>query len=90
MKVSVSKKDDTISGIRAEELQTIMYLLGNIRERCFRAGPEENGEYYYSGDDFLAVLKQRELDDFYSFVNNFWNSHDAMREKFFKGNDKNE
>jgi hypothetical protein len=35
MKVSVSKRGYTISGISAEKLNVVMFLLGTAKDRCF-------------------------------------------------------
>ncbi|MDR1611098.1 MAG: hypothetical protein LBS08_06285 [Candidatus Symbiothrix sp.] len=67
MKVSISKKGYTLSGISPEELSTIKYLLGNIRKRCFLTPKNEDGNYC-SGSDFLAILNEDELNEFRAFM----------------------
>jgi len=79
MKVSLTQKGYTLSGVSAEQLDTVMYLLGNIQRRCFQEGPNESGDYY-SGEDFLAVLNERELKNFHEFVNGFWENFNTKHQ----------
>ena len=79
MKVKLSKKGYTLSGVSAEQLDTVMYLLGNIKERCFTDAPEENGDYY-SGSDFLAVLNKQQLKNFHEFIDGFWENFNTKHQ----------
>jgi hypothetical protein len=77
MKVSASSKGYTISGINAGQLNTVMHLLGTLKDRCFRER-EKNGEYY-DGGDFVATLTEDELRGFYHFVDGFWGEYHKMK-----------
>ena len=81
MRVSLNQKGYTLSNLTAGELKTIMYLLGTIKDRCFKTDPERNGDYY-SGDGFIAVLNEKEFKDFHRFVDGFWNGYQQRLIKF--------
>ena len=79
MKVSASSKGYTLSGISPEQLNTVMFLLGTLKDRCFKE-EEENGKYY-DGGDFLAALNKEELHAFHRFVDGFWYEYEKMKAK---------
>ena len=85
MKVSVSNKGYTLSGISADELKVVMYLLETAKERCFREY-DENNAMYFDGGDFVASLNKDERQNFHNFVDGFWNGHKKMEANFIKKN----
>ena len=79
MKVSVSNRGYTLTGIDSGELKVIMYLLGQARDRCFREQNEDGS--YYDGGDFVAVLSEKERCLFHRFIDGFWDEFDTMVKK---------
>jgi hypothetical protein len=75
MRVSVSSKGYTLSGVNPNELNVVMSLLGTLKDRCFLER-EDNGEYY-DGGDFVASLDEDKLSAFHSFVDKFWHELNA-------------
>jgi len=69
-----------LGGIDAKTLNTVMFILGHAKDRCFREYDEDMGAFP-SGDDFCMSLKEDELDMFYSFVDEFWDGYESMKRK---------
>jgi hypothetical protein len=71
----------SITSVDAKTLNTVMFLLGTIKERCFKEYDTEH-DNYLSGEDFVAVLSSEELRKFYGFVDGFWMEYDNMKSRF--------
>jgi hypothetical protein len=79
MKVSVSSKGYALSGISPTELNTVMFLLGTLKDRCFREQEADGSSY--DGGDFVATLNKEELRALHRFVDGFWCEYEKMKEK---------
>jgi|GEM_PF-5571389 len=80
MKVSLSNKGYTLSGISADELQVVLYILETAKNRCFREFDKED-DTYYSGSDFVAVINGEQRNNFHNFVDGFWSAYEKMKNK---------
>jgi len=84
MKVNINSNGlYSIKDIDAETLNTVMYLLGNIKDRCFDKykNYDESNNRYYSGEGFIAVLEHEELEKFQIFVRDFWIEYENMKSR---------
>ena len=85
MRVSLNQRGYTLSNLTADELKTVMYLLGTVKERCFKDSDyQSDSDQYYDGGDFVATVTPEERKNLYRFVDGFWNGYQQMINKILK------
>lgn len=70
----------SITSVDAKTLNTVMFLLGHAKDRCFKDCDKEN-DVHYSGDGFSATLTSEELRKFHGFVDGFWIEYEKMKSR---------
>lgn len=81
MRLSINKSGYTLYRLSTEDLSVIMYLLGNIKDRCFQEEITNKKDRYYSGNGFAAVLTGKQIARLHSFVNGFWREYNRIVEE---------
>lgn len=71
----------SITSVDARTLNTIMFLLGHVKEQCFQEYDMESDKYY-SGDGLTVALTSDELSRFQDFIDDFWCEYENIKEKF--------
>jgi hypothetical protein len=81
MTVSINSKGlYHIGSVDAKTLNVVMFILGHIKDRCFREY-DESSDAYPSGDDVVISLNTYELEKFHGFVQEFWEEYENMKRK---------
>jgi hypothetical protein len=70
----------SITSIDAEMLNTVMFILGHAKDRCFKEF-DEGMKKYVSGDGFSMALGPDELRKFHDFVKHFWIEYENMKSR---------
>jgi hypothetical protein len=82
MRVQVNQRGYTLSGLSARELNTVMFLLGQIKKQCFNNSDyDKSSDRYFDGGGFTASIGLEELNALHGFVDGFWNECDKLQEK---------
>jgi hypothetical protein len=85
MRVSVNQRGYTLSNLSSEELNTVMFLLGSLKDRCFKDGDyDKENDVYYDGGDFVSSLTPSERQGLHGFVDGFWHEYDKLKERIQK------
>jgi hypothetical protein len=72
MKISKNEKLYTISELSPQDLTTMMYLLGKIRENtCYLHLTKNETALFCPGDGYLAVLKDEQLESFHTIMDDW-------------------
>jgi hypothetical protein len=82
MRVQVNQRGYTLSGLSARELNTVMFLLGQMKKQCFcDCDYNKETDRYFDGGSFTASIGLEERDALHGFVDGFWSEYDKLQEK---------
>ncbi|MDR2806289.1 MAG: hypothetical protein LBB85_11775 [Dysgonamonadaceae bacterium] len=91
MRVSVNQRGYTLSGLTTVELNTVMFLLGQIKKQCFcDCDYDKETGRYCDGGGFVASFGPEEREALYSFVDGFWHEYDKLEARFQQTKKKQE
>ncbi len=71
MKLEIFKSGIKLSGISIDEIGAIMTVLNTANERCFRVDDKQENGDYYSNDDFVCTLAEKQRNALRHFCASF-------------------
>jgi hypothetical protein len=80
MRVSLNQRGYTLSGLTTVELNTVMFLLGQLKKQCFHdCDYDKQIGRYCDGGGFTASFGAEEREALYGFVDGFWHEYDKLK-----------
>ena len=81
MKVNINSNGlYSVTSMDAKTLNTVMFVLDHVRERCF-SDYDSEGDKYFSGDGVCMALSSEELRKFHGFVDGFWIEYENLKSR---------